>query len=341
MSGKNEDFKWSYLVHFGKNMWGDKPRPMSKTSFPWKHLSDEEFAAASSDRYRSLSRVRFDEPVWRDISEELKANGCNQIVIDVGEFLRYPSHPELAVEGSWSQERLSAEVSRLKNMGFDVVPKLNFSATHHSWLGPYVRLTSTPEYYRVCGDLIRDTLETFGETKSFHLGFDEEDIPKYQRFNSLLVIRQGELWWHDVNWFVGQVEKRGVQAWIWHDYTRRHPIEDFVKNMPKSVLQSPWAYMLEWEKPDYLKHKKKRLDEMLALLDAGYGVIPCGSNLFGVPESFALLSEWCAENLCGPCFKGMLNAPWLTTIEPCRKLFRHETECFSDARRRFYAKRKS
>ena len=331
---KEEVFKWSYLVHFGMKMWGDRPRPMKKESYPWKMLSDAEFKIASTDRYRDLSRVRFDECVWKDLSVKLKECGCNQVVVDVGEFLKYPSHPELAVTGSWSQERLSAEVERLKAMGFDVVPKLNFSATHHSWLGDYVRMTSTPKYYEVCEDLIKDTLETFGKTRSFHLGFDEEDMPKYQRFNSLLVMRQGELWWHDVNWFVGQVEKRGIQAWIWHDYTRRHPVEDFVRNMPKSVLQSPWAYMLEWEKPDYIKHKKKRLDEILALQEAGYDLIPCGSNFFGVPESFALLSEWCAKNLDRKHFKGMLNAPWLMSIEPCRRLLNHEAECFVDARKR-------
>ena len=39
------------------------------------------------------------------------------VVMDLGEFLEYPSHPELAVKGSWSADRMRAEVKRLRAMG--------------------------------------------------------------------------------------------------------------------------------------------------------------------------------------------------------------------------------
>ena len=64
--------------------------------------------------------------------------------VDVGEGLVYPSHPELVIEGSWSPDKLRAEVRRLRAMGVEAVPKLNFSTSHNGWLKQYRRMVSTP-----------------------------------------------------------------------------------------------------------------------------------------------------------------------------------------------------
>ena len=61
--------------------------------------------------------MRFDEEVWRRVSGRFKAAGVNQIVIDLGEAVVYPSHPEIAVKGSWSVEKLRRELARLRAMG--------------------------------------------------------------------------------------------------------------------------------------------------------------------------------------------------------------------------------
>lgn len=53
------------------------------------------------------------------------------------------------------------EVERLRAMGFEVIPKLNFSTSHDVWLGDYSRMISTPTYYRVCRDLIEEVAEVF------------------------------------------------------------------------------------------------------------------------------------------------------------------------------------
>ena len=189
----NPKFAWSFLVHFGMNMWGDNMGKPSRDGLIKKRLTDREFEMVCGDDYLRQDRVRFDESLWRDLSAQLRKDGCNQIVIDVGEFLRYPSHPELAVEGSWVPERLRAEVVRLNAMGFEVVPKLNFSTCHDTWLGPYARQVSTPEYYKVCSDVIGDTLEVFKGTRFLHLGMDEEDIPSLQKNCSMMVMRQGDV----------------------------------------------------------------------------------------------------------------------------------------------------
>ena len=63
--------------------------------------------------------------------------------------MEFPSHPELAVKGSWSPERMQKELERLRGLGLEPIPKLNFSAMHDEWLGDYGRMLCTDEYYRV------------------------------------------------------------------------------------------------------------------------------------------------------------------------------------------------
>ena len=322
------EFAWSYLVHFGMNMWGDLPRTNARNGLIKKWLTDEEFALLDDPEYMDYSRIRFDEAIWRELADRLRNDGCNQIVVDVGEFLKYPSHPELAVKGSWEPERLAAEVRRLQGMGFEVVPKLNFSCCHHAWLGPYARMVSTSKYYEVCSDLIRDVLEVFKGTRFLHLGLDEEQIPSYQKHSSLLVIRQGELWWHDVLWLVKEVEKHGVRAWMWHDFLRKNKMEEFAKRMPKTVVQSPWTYQVGDT------DRYQNLCWMFGTLSkGGYDTIPCSSHCYGGCEGFIKVGEWCRKNMDPRHFIGYQMAPWMQTGKAYRRLLLKGSELIADARR--------
>ena len=321
------DFKWIDLVHFGMKMWGDLPRKPVREGSQAKLLTDAEFAAVTRPENLALDRMHFEMPFWTELSQKLRQCGCNAIMLDVGEGLVYPSHPELALKDSWSPDRLKAEVARLRGMGFEVIPKLNFSTTHDAWLGPYERMVSTKKYYEVCADVIRDTMEVFAPVKDFHLGFDEEDMPSYQRNSSMVMYRQGDLWWHDINWFVREVEKYGARAWVWSDYIRRHPLEEFCQKMPKTVVQNPWTYVATKE--------KMATDPLIkiyrTLADAGYDVAPCGSNCYGVTENFAEMSVYCKKTLPAEHFKGMIMAPWIKTIEPYRRLHWEAAELMRDA----------
>ena len=156
-------FIWSYLVHFGVNSWKDVPLETQDPNMPEKWLTR-----------CCAQHVRFDEPSWQRISAALAKAGCNQIIIDLAEIVVYPSHPELAVKGSWSVERLRKELDRLRGMGFEVIPKMNFFACHDTWLKDYHRMVSTKKYYQVCEDLIKDVAEIFDHPRFFHLGYDEE-----------------------------------------------------------------------------------------------------------------------------------------------------------------------
>ena len=130
-------FIWAGLFHMGTNMWND-----SIPEEGWEPYVDEyKHLIAAADH------LRFDEKVWRSLTSRMATVGMNMVVIDLGEAIRYPSHPELWVEGSWEIERFRAELARLRAMGLEPIPKLNFSATHDIWLKEYAHMLSTPEYW--------------------------------------------------------------------------------------------------------------------------------------------------------------------------------------------------
>ena len=289
-------FVWSYLAHFGYNSWIDAPIEKQDTTKIKPSLIDD----------YCTDHVRFSEKSWRRISAALAKAGCNQIVIDLAEIVQYPSHPELAVKGSWSVEKLRAELDRLRGMGFEVIPKMNFSATHDTWLKDYHRMVSTKKYYQVCEDLIKDTVEIFDHPRFFHLGYDEESYD-CQRKHLLAVCRQGDLWWHDFLWFVKATEKAGCRPWIWSDYSWKHK-DEFLKRMPRSVLQSNWHYGAEFDATKLATNRYIDLDK------AGFEQVPTGSN-WSCDTNFAGTVKFCDAKCHKELIKGYMMAPWLATLE--------------------------
>ena len=324
------DFLWAFLLHFGGNIAGDISVPPKRGNRMSDLLTDGEFAAASKEEFWKKDHLRFDHGLWKSLSAKLRADGCNMIVMDVLEGVVYPSHPELAVRGSWSPEKLADEIARLRGMGFEVVPKHNFSTCHHAWMGPYRRMVSTPKYYEVCKDLIADVFDIFGDIRFFHLGMDEEDIPACHHNTSMVVMRQGDLWWHDLKFLINEVERRGTRAWVWNDYVRRFPIEDFIKRMPKSVVQSPWEYSTNAASED-----DKCIRAFKTMCDAGYDTVPCGSNCYGYLNNFRSIAEFGKARMDPRHLKGFLMAPWLRILEPYRRLLWQSSDHLADARRVF------
>ncbi|MBQ3288546.1 MAG: Tat pathway signal protein [Kiritimatiellae bacterium] len=293
-------FIWSYLAHFGVNSWKDVPLETQDPNMEEKWLT-----RCCADH------VRFDEPSWRKISDALVKAGCNQIIIDLAEIVVYPSHPELAVKGSWSVERLRAEIARLRGMGFEVIPKLNFSACHDTWLKDYHRMVSSKKYYQVCEDLIKDVAEIFDHPRFFHLGYDEETAA-HQAKHLFAVCRQGDLWWHDFLWFVGVTEKTGCRPWIWSDYCWNHK-DEFMKRMPKSVLQSNWYYGAEFDVSKLSESRRPHVQTYEDLDKAGFEQVPTGSN-WSCDTNFADTIKFCDTHCHADLIKGYMMAPWTRTF---------------------------
>ena len=303
----------SMLLHLGYNMWCD-----------WY---PEDFDVSKVKHGLPDRKLRCTDGIWRKSVDYMASKGMNQLVIDVGEGLVYPSHPELAIEGSWSPEKLADEIARARSLGLEVIPKLNFSTTHNGWLKHYRRMVSTPQYYRLCEDLIDDVGEIFGRPRYIHIGCDEEDtVWHLMHSNTRLYVlaRRGEMWKHDFLHLVGKIESLGSRAWAWSDYGWDHP--DFVEWCPKSVLLSNWYYDEGYGGFDVAtnsdKEDRKRLAQFAQLEKAGFDQVPCGTNWVGwarrqkkvgADDVIGNLVKCCRKTVSKKHLKGFMMAPW----KPC------------------------
>lgn len=286
---------WGNLLHLGYNMWCDWDNPLNKTPFT-----------------NASPVLRFDQNLWDEIIDKMAASGMTMVVIDLGEGVKYDSHPELAVEGSWTPEKLRAELKKIRDKGLEPIPKLNFSATHDTWLGPYHRCVSTDTYYGVCRDVIAEAAALFDQPRFFHLGMDEETAGHQSR-HEYAVIRQYDLWWKDFLFLVDEVEKAGCRPWIWSDYIWEHK-DVFLKRMPKSVVQSNWYYSTKFDT------SVRYVEAFHDLIEAGYDQIPTGSN-WSHAENFGLLVDYCRQHIPADKLLGFLQTPWKPTVEDpdCRR----------------------
>ena len=273
---------WAYLAQFGMKLWERR-----------KHYTD----------------LKLDESMWKSLTERAGEVGVNVFVFDLAEGLVFPSHPELAVKGSWEPERMKDEIARLKGMGMIAVPKLNFSTSHDQWLGKWNRYLSTPEYFEVCNEIIRDVADVFDESPLFHIGFDEEiysiqDVNKFEYKR----LRSGNVWWNDFLWFVREVEGHGMRPWIWSDLCWDKP-EEFVSRMPRTVLQSNWYYRTQFDVTKLEGRLKRRIETYRTLDKGWFDQVPCGST-FVCRENFELTIAHCRNVTKSDRLKGFLMAPW-------------------------------
>ncbi len=297
MKGENMNkLLWSILLHLGGNMWNEEGNPRDREHDPDSQAS---------------SVLRFSRPLWRRYLDHLKKCGVSMILIDLGEGLRYESHPELAVEGSWTREEMETELKLMRDMGFEVVPKLNFSACHDIWMKEYSRMLSTSVYYQVCADLINEVCGIF-RPRYFHLGMDEENA-LLQRAYDISIIRQHDLWWHDLYYLVDCVERENARAWIWSDYIWDHR-DVFLKKMPKTVVQSNWYYTTKFQDTDLNDRLRTMLDCYEVLDRAGFDQVPTGSNCVR-RENMELLTQYCAERIGSDHLLGFMQTPWILTLD--------------------------
>ena len=293
------------LLHLGSNMWCDVFTPIQGDKPPEKRWSGEP---------GSRDYLRAQEDVWRDCIDAMKKNGFNMVVIDLGEALAYPSHPELAVKGTWSVEKMRRELDRLRGMGIEPIPKLNFSTTHNAWMKDWRHKVSTPEYLETVDELIRDVAEIFDHPRFFHIGYDEETMGHQGGWGryEYIVVRRGAIYWRDFLRCVDTVRSTGCRPWcfsdkIWHDHDR------FVKYMPRDVIMCPWNCVVDEKHPEYTVTIKE-------MGELGFDFIPDGCTYSRKEEGIAkkelkTVMEYCRANVPMKQILGFIVCPW-TMCEP-------------------------
>lgn len=291
-----------FMIALSDNMWNDSPT--RETVNP-----DAKFT----------TKLRTQKDVWDEVTAFAVKSGCDSVLIDLGDGVKYKSHPEIAVEGAWEPEYLKQELARLRSIGLTPYPKLNFSAGHDAWLGIYGRMLSTPIYYQVVKDLIHEVIDIFDTPALFHLGLDEENGLNQQKL-TFACYRQFELIWHDLNFYFDCVREKGSRPWIWPDYFWTHE-QEFADNVPRDVLLSPWCYGYfypdvsaplpsdPWSTARFASFKK--------LSDLGFDILPCGSNHANT-YNFNHILRWTREQVAPEHNMGLLITVWQSTTDKYR-----------------------
>src|SRR5690606_14669579 len=116
------------------------------------------------------------------------------------------------------------------------------------------------------------------------------------------------LWWHDLFFMLDAVEKQGVRPWVWSDYIWEHP-QQFLKQMPKSVLQSNWYYDAKFEGFAEGDINKTYVQAYDLLEEHGYDQVPTCSN-WSTPVNTRGTVEYCNKVIAPERLKGYMTAPW-------------------------------
>lgn len=304
-----DDKIWACLLHLSFNMWEEYVSPHR----PFRGYSPD---------------MRLSESLWNDAITKMASEKMNMVVIDLGNAVKYESHPEIAVNNAWTTTRLQNELQRIRKLGLEPIPKLNFSAGHDTWLGEYSKMVSTEKYYKVCSDLISEVCILFNKPRFFHLGMDEESAEHQSHYN-YIVVRQNDAWWKDFYFLVEQVEKQNSRAWIWSDYMLWNHPDQFFKNMPKSVVQSNWYYGESFDT------KISYVNAYIDLESHGYDQIPTGSYHEENEKSILNTVQFCEKNINDSRLLGFLQTFWKPTIEEYRERILKGIELVGNAKELF------
>ena len=293
---------WAYLIHLGSNMWYKKGLEV-----PWLGELDDE-----QPIYRDY--LLCDKEIWRKVTDFLPTCGINTLLIDMGEGVRLDSHPELAVEGSWSKEEFRAELARLRSIGLTPIPKFNFSAGHNAWLKEYAYMIGTELHNQVCKDVIEEVIDLFDTPEFFHLGLEEED-PVNQGGQPVLMMRAPNKKTADANFLFDVCRAKGVRPWIWLDYKGIKEFggpEAFCANIGKDVLISNFVYRMLWDHPEEFERGEDM--KTYRLLDEwGYEQIPTVSTFesqLNAKQTMKLFKKYRNSDRV----TGFMTAPWYFTV---------------------------
>jgi len=291
-----QDLMWTFLIHLSCHMWHDWQSPTALYSLP---------------PYEENNNT--DLKMWDSVIQGLPQYGINTLLIDVGDAIQYETHPEISAPDAWSKDFMKQKLSEIRALGMTPIPKLNFSTCHDTWLKEYGRMVSTPIYYKVCADLIKEVCELFDYPKYFHLGFDEEN-DRFQNINDIAVIRHEYMWGEDLNFFCRECEKHGARPWMWASFIRFYP-ETFEKRISRDVLMSN-AFYGKFLHADVAKGEEvydhlspfcyNRLEKL------GFDQIPTGST-WDYGGNLRQTLGYCKEHLDPKKLLGYMDAQWYHT----------------------------
>ena len=316
------DKKWIYFIQLSNHK--------SPDTDAGSILRTLYFPEAVEDAYKPENNVDF--AVWDRTVKRAAECGYNTLLIDLGDAIKYKSHPEISAPDALSHEEVRALLDKARALGLTPIPKLNFSAVHHNWLKEYNRMVSSKIYRQVTVDLINEVCDLFDNPEFFHLGMDEEHSYNCAQWSELVIMRSPALMLEDFNIMFDAVRKNGARPWIWADLYWNHP-DFFMENVEKDIVLSNWFYLHFMDFPETDYHRRV-IEAFKIFSDAGYDQIPTCSTYANQsnPAETILYAPKVIEDkrLLGYC-----NAPWLQVRKNNEHLLLDSVERLWYARKRF------
>ena len=258
--------------------------------------------------------VTKDVPAFEKVCGKAAECGFDKLLIFTGDALRYETHPEIAKDGAWTVGELKEQLAKIRSLGMEPIPMLDFSAAHDIWLGEYSYMVSTEDYYRVCADLIDELCGIFGGPSLFWLGLGEENSEAQMKYD-YSVVRGDRLFIHDMKFLFDACRKNGAAPWISCDFYTEYP-HLFGEAVGKDVLISSYGARYYYSPESVLSGQKemKCLEAIGELTKMGYKTVPMLSSWrhSKAPEcSVDVLKKWAdRENVVG-----FLRCPFLPVRE--------------------------
>jgi len=326
------------------------------------HLSFNQWCIQSNNYTKMPLSEGFDDSFWDYLLEECPKAGVNAIVLDVGDGIQYSSHPDISQKEAWSRKRVRDEVKRCKELGIELIPKLNFATVHSFWQGEYRKMTSSTLYYKMAADLIKEVSELFDHPTYIHLGMDEES-EFFAKMHEYAIFRQGEQYWYDLRFLVDCVHDCGSTPWVWHsplfekyeEYKKRFAVDEVVFSpyFYHAIKKENWTPItekeiwVEWyKKPQYAGMNIQYVEEdpicanffenALPRAKEGYKCMPCASICHGLDCNTYELVEYYKNGAPDESVLGFQTAPWYKTTWEFKEAFDKSLRFLKEAKETFY-----
>lgn len=311
------DMKWVYFIQLSNHMHNDG-------NGKFRYWYDVE-------PYIPENNVDF--TIWDELIPMLKEQKCNTLLIDIGDGVKFDSHPEISAPDAVSKEFLKKKLDEARAAGLTPIPKFNFSTEHHCWLKEYRRMVSSKIYRKVCVDLIDEMCELFDKPELFHLGMDEETSLDSEQWRECVIMRGENLMFEDFGLMFDACRRNGARPWIWSDYYWINP-EIFERRMPRDVMQSNWfyAHFREFPQGHFLRDA---INSFEALDKMGFDQMPTCST-YDCQSNPREVMTHCKKLVNPATVKGYVMAPWADLTKENELILQNSVLRFGEARAKIY-----
>ena len=126
---------------------------------------------------------------WRKMMKDLAARGYNAFFLDVADGVAYPSRPELAAKGAWTQKQLMEALKTAREEGLEPIPYMDFTSPRNSWLGAGNLPSASQEALALCCGLIGDLVGMFEHARYFRIVTDGLSDETVNALNDAIIAR--------------------------------------------------------------------------------------------------------------------------------------------------------